>query len=234
MLRLRIGSSQIGTYSIGGIQGLPNTALVKLRTTSTDMMPSQNDGVAMPPTAKTRTTMSIQVFCLSADIVPSGMAMAMAMTVARMAISREIGSLRQDFGRDRHARPHRGAEIQPHASPDEIDELDDDRPIHAELGMAQRDGLGVERAAARSQAHDADVARDQPHQHEHQRGRSQQGRDHEQHALDDVASTSTCRARCSPGPGSGSGSARSSSPSRRTASARCGTSRSPSADAPRR
>ena len=53
--------------------------------------------------------------------------------------------------------------------------------------MAQRDGLGIERAAARSQAHDADVAWDQPHQHEHQRGRPEQRRDHQQHALDDVA-----------------------------------------------
>src|ERR1700682_1232816 len=92
MLRLAIGSCQIGTYSIGGIHGLPNTALVKLITTSTDMIPRQNHGVAMPPTANTRTTMSIQVFCLSADTAPSGMAMAMATTVARMAISNEIGS----------------------------------------------------------------------------------------------------------------------------------------------
>ena len=53
--------------------------------------------------------------------------------------------------------------------------------------MAQCDGLGVERIATRSQAHDADVAWDQPHQHEYQRGGSQQGRDHQQHALDDVA-----------------------------------------------
>ena len=59
------------------------------------MIPSQNDGVAMPPTANKRTTTSIQVFCLSADTAPSGMAMAMAITVARMAISKEIGSRAQ-------------------------------------------------------------------------------------------------------------------------------------------
>ena len=32
------------------------------------------------------------MFCLRADIVPSGIAMAIATTVARMAISSEIGS----------------------------------------------------------------------------------------------------------------------------------------------
>src|SRR5215813_14572619 len=91
MLRLRIGSCQMGTYSMGGIQGAPNSALVTSRTISSDTMPSQNDGVAMPPTANTRTTISIQVFCLIAEMAPRGMAMAMAITVARMAISSEIG-----------------------------------------------------------------------------------------------------------------------------------------------
>ena len=37
-------------------------------------MPSQNDGVAMPAIATVRTTRSIQVFCFSAEIVPSGIA----------------------------------------------------------------------------------------------------------------------------------------------------------------
>src|SRR5262249_25776255 len=91
MLRLRSGSTQIGTYSMGGIHGAPNSTLVTSRTISSDTMPSQNDGVAMPPTAKMRTTTSIQVFCLSAEMAPRGMAMAMAITVARMAISSEMG-----------------------------------------------------------------------------------------------------------------------------------------------
>ena len=55
------------------------------------MMPIQNDGVAMPPIAKVRTTTSIQVFCFSAEMVPSGMAMVMATAVASSAISSEIG-----------------------------------------------------------------------------------------------------------------------------------------------
>ena len=55
-------------------------------------MPSQNDGVAMPPMASVRTTTSIQVFCFSAEMVPSGIAIRMAMTVASSAISSEIGS----------------------------------------------------------------------------------------------------------------------------------------------
>src|SRR5262245_62958627 len=95
MLKLWIGSCQIGTYSMGGIHGVPNTALVKLSTIRIETRPSQKDGVAVPPTANKRTMVSIQVFCFTADTVPSGMAMAMAITVARMAISREIGSLAQ-------------------------------------------------------------------------------------------------------------------------------------------
>src|SRR5262245_4374 len=87
-----MGSTQIGTYSMGGIQGLPKTALVRLSTMSSDISPSQKEGVAVPPTANTRTMWSIQVFCLIADTAPRGMAMAMAITVARMAISREIGN----------------------------------------------------------------------------------------------------------------------------------------------
>src|SRR5580765_6343636 len=95
MLKLRIGSCQIGTYSMGGIHGAPNTALVTLSTISSDTNPSQKDGVAVPATANKRTTTSIQVFCLTAETAPSGMAMEMAITVARMAISNEIGSLAQ-------------------------------------------------------------------------------------------------------------------------------------------
>ncbi len=55
------------------------------------MMPSQNDGVAIPPIAKVRTTTSSQVFCFNAEMVPSGTAIRMAITVASKAISSEIG-----------------------------------------------------------------------------------------------------------------------------------------------
>ena len=58
------------------------------------MMPSQNDGVAMPAIAKVRTTMSIQVFCFSAEIVPSGMAIS----------DGDHGGEDRDLQRDRQAR----------------------------------------------------------------------------------------------------------------------------------
>ena len=57
------------------------------------MMPSQNDGVAMPAIATMRTTWSSPEFSLSAEIVPSGMASRMAITVCFMiATSSETGS----------------------------------------------------------------------------------------------------------------------------------------------
>ena len=55
------------------------------------MMPSQNDGVAMPAIAITRTTWSSQVFSLSAEMVPSGMAIRIAITVAMTATSSDTG-----------------------------------------------------------------------------------------------------------------------------------------------
>ena len=58
-------------------------------------MPSQNDGVAMPPTAKTRTTTSIQVFCFSAENRAERDRDRMATTVASTAISSETGSRAQ-------------------------------------------------------------------------------------------------------------------------------------------
>ena len=56
------------------------------------MMPSQKDGVAIPAIASTRTTWSSPEFSLSAEIVPSGMASRMAITVARIATSSDTGS----------------------------------------------------------------------------------------------------------------------------------------------
>ncbi len=42
--------------------------------------------------ATVRTTMSIQLFCFSAETVPKGIAIAIATAVASNAISSEIGS----------------------------------------------------------------------------------------------------------------------------------------------
>src|SRR5258708_40121684 len=91
MDRLRNGSCQKGTYSIGGIHGVPEIQLVMASTPRMTTMPSQKDGVAMPATATVRTTTSIQLFCFSAERVPSGMAMAIATTVASTAISIDTG-----------------------------------------------------------------------------------------------------------------------------------------------
>ena len=150
-------------------------------------MPIQNDGVAMPPMANTRTATSSQVFCFSAEIAPSGMAIEIATTVASIAISSEIGSRASDFRGHRLARPHRGAEVEAEEAPDEVNELQQHRAVHAEFGMAGGDRPRIEAAAAGPQAHHADVAGDQPHQQEHQRRRPDQRRDHQQHALEDVA-----------------------------------------------
>src|SRR5579864_9830799 len=76
---------------MGGIQGLPVIAWVTSSTMRIDTMPSQKAGVARPAIEKVRTTRSIQLFCFSAEIVPSGIAMATAMTVAITATSSEIG-----------------------------------------------------------------------------------------------------------------------------------------------
>ena len=138
------------------------------------MIPSQNDGVAMPAIANTRTIWSIQLFCRSADMAPSGMAIRMAMTVAMTAISSDIGRRSRDFvatGLPDHIEVPKSSVA---VAPQEIEELHDQRIVEAELlaGRARRRGIDVR--AARSQAHDADVARDQAHQHEYQRGRSRQ------------------------------------------------------------
>src|ERR1044072_9089772 len=56
------------------------------------MMPSQKDGVANPAIEKLRTRRSTQLFCRSAEIVPSGIATRIEMIVATIASSSEIGS----------------------------------------------------------------------------------------------------------------------------------------------
>jgi hypothetical protein len=60
-------------------------------TSTSDMMPSQNEGVAMPAIATMRTIWSSQVFSLRAEIVPSGMAIRTAITVAISAICSDTG-----------------------------------------------------------------------------------------------------------------------------------------------
>src|SRR5712691_1873979 len=76
---------------IGGIQGWPEIAWVRSSTSRIDTMPSQKAGVANPAIEKLRTTRSIQVFCFSAEIVPSGFAMETDRIVAITATSIEIG-----------------------------------------------------------------------------------------------------------------------------------------------
>jgi hypothetical protein len=61
------------------------------RTIRIETMPSQKEGVASPAIEKVRTTRSIQLFCFNAEIVPSGIAIATAITVAISATSSEIG-----------------------------------------------------------------------------------------------------------------------------------------------
>ena len=76
------------------------------------MMPSQKDGVARPAIEKLRTTRSIQVFCLSAEIVPSGIAIDDGDDRRH---DRDLERNRQpgrDLDDDRLARPHRVAEIE--------------------------------------------------------------------------------------------------------------------------
>ncbi len=68
---------------------------VMLSTRISDMMPSQNDGVAMPAMASTLTTWSSLVFSRSAEMVPSGMAIRTAITVAMIATSSDTGRRRR-------------------------------------------------------------------------------------------------------------------------------------------
>ena len=96
------------------------------------MMPSQNDGVAMPPIASVRTTTSIQVFCFSAEMVPSGIAIRMAITVASSAISSEIGSrvrISGDTGLPDHIEVPKSKRKKPQTK---LEELHDQRPVEAE------------------------------------------------------------------------------------------------------
>ena len=93
---------------------------------------------------------------------------------------------RDDLFADRLARPHRRAEIAPREARDEVEELQQQRAVEAELGVAVGDRRRVDRAA-RAQPHHADVAGNKAHQDEHQGRRPDQGRDRQQQAVQDVA-----------------------------------------------
>src|SRR6266851_1930054 len=94
---------------------------------------------------------------------------------------------RGNFVGDGLARPHRGAEIAAEKAPYEIDELEEDRAIEAELGMAGGNRSFIEAAATGAEPYDADVAGDQAHQQKDERRRSDKGRDHQQYPLHDVS-----------------------------------------------
>ena len=81
------------------------------------MMPSQKDGVARPAIEKLRTTRSIQLFCLSAEIVPSGIAIDDGDDRRHDRDFERDRQAGRDLDDDRLARPHRVAEIEARPSP---------------------------------------------------------------------------------------------------------------------
>ena len=178
-------------------------------TSTSDMMPSQNDGVAMPAIATMRTTWSSQVFSFSAEMVPSGMAIATAITVAITAICSDTGRrvrISCETGLPDHIEMPKSKVA---VVPEEVEELQDQRLVQAELQAAGLDRRLVHMRAAGAHADHADVARDQAHQHEDQRGGSDQRGHRQQEPGHDIAihpSRSrrgglTCPARCWRGPG---------------------------------
>jgi len=214
MARLPSGSCQNDTKVMGGRHAWPVARKVMSSTSTSDMMPSQKDGVAIPAIAITRTKWSSQVFSFRAEIVPSGMAIRMAITVARTATSSDNRQADGDLVDDRIARPHRYAEVEGGVAPQEMQELHDHRVVEAKLLAARRQRRRIDMGAAGAEPDHADVARDQAHQHEDQRRRSCQRRDRQQEPRYDVAihwprstsSRATCPARRWRGPGSSSGS----------------------------
>ncbi len=83
------------------------------------MMPSQKDGVAMPPMASVRTTTSIQVFCFSAEMVPSGIGDQDGDHRGEQRDLQRDRQPREDLQRHRLAGPHRDAEVEVAEAPDE-------------------------------------------------------------------------------------------------------------------
>ncbi len=150
-------------------------------------MPSQKAGVAIPAIEKVRTTRSIQVFCFNAEIVPSGMAMVIAMIVAMVATSSETGkrvAISWTTGLPDHIEMPRSPRARPQMK---FQNCTQPGPVDADLGMAGGERLGREAGAAGAEPHQADVAWDQPHQDKHQHRRSDERRDHQQEAAHDIA-----------------------------------------------
>ena len=142
-----------------------------------DTIPSQNDGVAMPAIATVRTTWSIQLFCFSAEMVPSGIAMSDGDHCRHhgdLERDRQRAAISSATGLPDHIEMPKSRREKSH---DKVDELQDQRTLESELGVTVGDGARIDVAAAGAKADHADVARDQSHQHEHERRRPDQGRD---------------------------------------------------------
>ena len=73
---------------MGGSHGTPDHHCVVSNIARISKMPSQKDGIAIPAIEKVRTAKSTHVFCLTAEMIPSGIAMAILMIVAISAICR--------------------------------------------------------------------------------------------------------------------------------------------------
>src|SRR5262249_54128559 len=93
---------------------------------------------------------------------------------------------RRNFFRHGLARPHRNPEVEAKEAPYEVQELDDQRAIESELGVTKRDGARIDAHAAGAEAEHADVPWNKPHQHKHDRRRSDERRDQEQHPVYDI------------------------------------------------
>ena len=110
-----------------------------------------------------------------------------AMIVAMIATSSEIGNrvaISTMTGLPDHIELPRSKRDQ---APQEIEKLQDPGPVDADFGVAGGERRGREAGAAGAQPHQADIARDQAHQHENQRRRPEQGREDQQEPADDVA-----------------------------------------------
>ncbi len=141
-------------------------------------MPSQKAGVARPAIEKVRTTRSIQVFCFNAEIVPSGIAIAIAMIVARIATSSETGkrvAISWTTGFPDHIEMPKSRRASPQTKSMNCTIHGRSSPISA----WQAASAGRECGAAGTQPHHADVAGDQAHQGKHQSRRPDERRDHQ-------------------------------------------------------
>ena len=102
------------------------------------------------------------------------------MIVAMIATSSEIGNRVAISMTTGLPGPHRLAEIEPRQAPQEIEELQDPGPVDADLGVAGGERGGVKLVPPGAEPHQADVARNQPHQQKHQGRRPEQGREDQQ------------------------------------------------------